>query len=158
MKIKHCQYGQVPQDGLLMYEGYQAQIGALTMCYNERKEPKALGIFMAITSEIFIASLLMLRDVLEAIAPLNLVLQTGNEQLCLIDVKTSVHLIRSKLENLRTGETKWFKEESFDGMVCKAQQQRLSLPPNARLGSVDTSFGWERYVTDVRRCAVRRCI
>ena len=108
--------------------------------------------------QIFIASLLMLRDVLEAIAPLNLVLQTGNEQLCLIDVKTSVHLIRSKLENLRTGETKWFKEESFDDMVCKAQQQRLSLPPNARLGSVDTSFGWERYVTDVRRCAVRRCI
>ena len=65
-----------------MYEGYQAQIGALTMCYNERKEPKALGIFMAITSEILIASLLMQRDVFEAIAPLNLVLQTGNKQLC----------------------------------------------------------------------------
>ena len=43
-----------------LYEGYQAQIGALTMCYNERKEPKALGIFMVVTLEIFIASLLML--------------------------------------------------------------------------------------------------
>ena len=78
---------------------------------------------MAITSEIFIASLLMLRDAFEAIAPLNLVLQTGNEQLCLTDVKTNVHLTRSKLENLRAGESKWFKEENFDDMVCKAQQQ-----------------------------------
>ena len=39
-----------------LYEGYQAEIGALTVCYNKRNEPKALGIFMAITSEIFIAS------------------------------------------------------------------------------------------------------
>ena len=34
-------------------------------------------------------------------------------------------------------------------MVLKAQQQMLSLPPSARLRSADTSFGWERYVTDV---------
>ena len=25
----------------------------------------------------------------------------------------------------------------------------LSLPPSARIRSADTSFGWERYVTDV---------
>ena len=132
-----------------LYEGYVAQIGALTVCYNNRKEPEALGIFMAITSETFIASLLILRDVFEAIAPLNLVLQTGNEQLCFTDVKTYVHLTRLKLENLRAGEVKWFKEENFDDMVLKAQQQTLSLPPSARLRSVDTSFGWERYVEDV---------
>ena len=125
-----------------LYEGYQAQIGALTVCYNEKMEPEALGIFMAITSEIFIASLLMLHDVFEAIAPLNLVLQTGNEQLCLTDVKTYVHLTRSKLEN-------WFKEENFDGKVCKVQQQTLSLPSSARLRSADTSFGWEHDATDV---------
>ena len=132
-----------------LYEGSQAQIGALTMCYNERKEPEALGIFMAITSEIFITSLLMLRDVFKVIAPLNLVLQTRNKQLCLTDVKTYVHLTRSKLENLRAGKTKWFKEKNFNDMVCKAQQQMLSLPPSARLQSTDTSFGWEHYVTDV---------
>ena len=34
-------------------------------------------------------------------------------------------------------------------MVLKTQQQTLSLPPSARLRSVDTSFGWERYVEDV---------
>ena len=39
-----------------LYEGYVTQIGALTVCYNNRKEPEALGIFMAITSETFIAS------------------------------------------------------------------------------------------------------
>ena len=131
-----------------LYEGYQAQIAALTMYY-ERTEPEALGIFMAITSEILIASLLMQRYVFETIAPLNLVLQTGNKQLCLTDVKTYVHLTRSKLENLRTGETKWFKEEKFDDMVHKAQQQKLSLPQSARLQSADTSFGWECYVTNV---------
>ena len=69
-------------------------------------------------------------------APLNLILQTGNGQLCLRDVKTYIHLTKSKLENLRTGETKWFEEEHFDDMACKAQ-------------SADTSFGWEHYVTDV---------
>ena len=117
-----------------MYEGYQAQIGALTVCNNERKEPEALGILMVITSEIFIASLLLLHDVFETIAPLNLLLQIGNEQLCLTDVKTyALHLTRSKLENLRAGETKWFKEENFDDMFHKVQQQMLSLPPIARL-------------------------
>ena len=34
-------------------------------------------------------------------------------------------------------------------MVCKVQQQTLSLPPSARLWCADTSFGWEHYVTDV---------
>ena len=89
---------------------------------------------MVITSEIFIVSLLLLHDVFETIAPLNLLLQIGNEQLCLTDVKTYVlHLTRSKLENLRAGETNWFKEENFDDMVHKVQQQMLSLPPIARL-------------------------
>ena len=53
------------------------------------------------------------------------------------------------MENLRAGETMCFKEENFDDMVCKVQQQTLSLPPSARLQSADISFGWERYVTDV---------
>ena len=116
-----------------LYEDYRAQIGALTVCYNERKEPEALGIFIAITSEIFTASILMLRDVFKAIAPPNLVLQTGNEQLCLTDVITYVLLTRSKLENPMAGEMKRFKEENFDDMACKAQQQTLSLPPSVRL-------------------------
>ena len=131
------------------FEDYRAQIGALTVCYNERKEPEALGIFIAITSEIFTASILMLRDVFKAIAPPNLVLQTGNKQLCLTDVITYVLLTRSKLENPMAGEMKRFKEENFDDMACKAQQQTLSLPPSVRLGSADTSFRWEHYVTDV---------
>ena len=113
-----------------LYEGYQTQIAALTMYYNDRTEPEALGIFMAITSEILITSLLMQRYVFETITPLNLVLQTGNKQLCLTDFKTYVHLTRSKLENLRTGEMKWFKEEKFDDMVHKAQQQKLSKSPS----------------------------
>ena len=77
-------------------------------------------------------------DAFKDIAPLNLVLQKGNEQLCLT---TYVHLSRSKLENLMAGELKRFKEENFDDMVFKAQQQTLSLPPSARLQSAETSFG-----------------
>ena len=34
-------------------------------------------------------------------------------------------------------------------MVSKVQQQTLSLRPIASLQSADTSFEWERYVTDV---------
>ena len=79
-----------------LYECYQAQLGALTVCFNERKELEALGMFMAITSEIFIASYIYI--VYKAIAPLNLVLQTGIKQLCLTDVKTYIHITRSKLK------------------------------------------------------------
>ena len=88
---------------------------------------------MTITSEIFITSLCMLHDVFEAIAPLNLVLQTVNEQLCLTDVMTYAHQSMSKLENLRAGETKWLKEENLDDMVHRVQQQMLRLSPCARL-------------------------
>ena len=61
-----------------LYEGYQMQLSALNVCFNEQCKPEALGIFMSITSNIFIATLLMLRNVFDAIAPLNLVLQTTN--------------------------------------------------------------------------------
>ena len=53
-----------------------------------------------------------------------------------------------KIGKSNAGETKWFKIENFDDMVCKGQQQTLSLPPRARLRSADTSFGWKHYVTD----------
>ena len=56
-----------------------------------------MGIFMAITPEIFIGSLLMLRD-----APLNLVLNTDNEQLSLTDVKTYVHQTKFGKQNWKT--------------------------------------------------------
>ena len=36
-----------------------------------------------------------------------------------------------------------------DDIVCKAQQQTLSLPPSPRLRYAVTSFGWEHYVVDV---------
>ena len=91
----------------------------------------------------------MLRNVFEAKTPLNSVLKTDKEQLCLTNVKTYVHLTISKLENLNADETKWIKEETFDDMVHKVQQQTLSLPPSARLRSADTSFGWEHYANDV---------
>ena len=51
----------------------------------------------------------------------------------MVCLKYFVNNCKSKLENLRAGETKWFKEEIFDDMVHKAQQQTLSLPPSARL-------------------------
>ena len=132
-----------------LYEGYQMQFGALNVCFNERCEPEALGIFMSITSDIFIATLFMLHDVFDAIAPLNLVLQTNNKQLCLADVKTYVQLTKSALEKLSTGERKWFTQENFDNKVCKAREQMLSLPPSSRLRSADENFEWERFAADV---------
>ena len=53
------------------------------------------------------------------------------------------------MENVRADETKWFKEQNFNDMVCKTQQQALNLPPSVRLRSANKSFGLERYITDV---------
>ena len=130
-----------------LYEGYQAHIGALTVFYKKRKEPKGLGIFLAITLEIFIITY----------ATQFIQSHTSSELSCpsrqraalfgrCQDLQPSNQV---KLENLQAGETKWFKEENFDDMVRKTQQQRLSLSPSARLQSADTSFGWERYATNV---------
>ena len=56
---------------------------ALTVCLNKRKEPEALGLFTEIKDEEFTTSILMLRDIFDAVHPLNLVIQKGDGLLCL---------------------------------------------------------------------------
>ena len=49
-----------------------------------------MGLFAALAEEEFLATLLLLRDIFDAIAPLNLALQKSHESLCLSDVKTYI--------------------------------------------------------------------
>ena len=56
-----------------VYDGYQQLLVALSVALNERWEPEAVGLFAAKEEE-FLATLLLLRDIFDAIAPLNLAL------------------------------------------------------------------------------------
>ena len=74
------------------YKGYKQFLDALAVCYNERKESEALGLFiLAVTPEI-IATVLLLLEVFNCIRLLILFLQKGQVFLCLSQAQTVVDL------------------------------------------------------------------
>ena len=52
------------------FKGYRHFLHALAVCYNERKEAEALGLFVQATSQETIATVLMLMEVFNCIRPL----------------------------------------------------------------------------------------
>ena len=50
-------------------DGYKQFLHTLGVCVNEHSEPEATGYFAEITDGFFIATILMLRDVFEAVQP-----------------------------------------------------------------------------------------
>ena len=73
-----------------VYDGYQQLLVTLSVALNERWEPEAMGLFAALVKEEFLATLLLLMDISDAIAPLNLALQKIHESLCFSDGKTYI--------------------------------------------------------------------
>ena len=73
---------------MAVYDGCQQLLVNLSVAMNERQEPEAMGLFAALVEEEFLATLLLRRDIFDAVAPLNLALQKSHESLCLSDVKT----------------------------------------------------------------------
>ena len=73
-----------------VYDGYQQLLVTLSVALNERWEPEAMGLFAALVKEEFFATLLLLMDISDAIAPLNLALQKSHESLCFSDGKTNI--------------------------------------------------------------------
>jgi len=107
---------------------------ALGVCVNERKEPEATGIFAEITDETFIATILMLRDVFEAVQPLNLVLQKGDGSLCLADIPVYLNKTLQGLKKLEDPDCrKWCQEEKFNELKSLANDEALNMPPSANL-------------------------
>ena len=114
------------------YKGYKQFLDALAVCYNERKESEALGLFiLAVTPEI-IATVLMLLEVLNCIRPLILFLQKGQDSLCLSEAQTVVDLTILNLKNA-VHKKIYFKEEQFNQMYLQATEQVLSLLPSTNL-------------------------
>ena len=60
---------------MVVYDEYQQLLVALSAALNERWESEAMGLFTALAEEEFLATLLLYRDIFDAIAPLNLALQ-----------------------------------------------------------------------------------
>ena len=125
-----------------LYNGYIQFSSALTVCLNERKEPESLGLFTEIKDEEFTATILMLRDVLDAVQPLNLVLHKGDGSLCLSDLPIYLNKTLLALEKLHDENKRlWFNRKKFLEMQTTAEEQPLSLPPSANLrNSIKFSF------------------
>ena len=55
-----------------VYDGYQQLLVALSVALNERREPEAIGLLVALAKEEFLATLLLLRDIFDVIPPFKL--------------------------------------------------------------------------------------
>ena len=71
-----------------------------------------MGLFAALGEAEFLATLLLLRDIFDAISPLNIALQKSHESLCLSNVKTYVDKTQDALKKLAI-KGHWFDEEKF---------------------------------------------
>ena len=121
--------------------GYRQFVSALATCYNEKREPEALGLIMQICNPSIISTILMLMEVFQCNGPLDLVLPKGEGALCISDLPTYVELTLSHLTSIK--ETcKWFTLEKINELKNVADEQIQSLPPAARLQGSD-SFVWE---------------
>lgn len=80
------------------FKGYRHFLNALTSCYNERKEPEALGLFIQATSMENVATILMLLEVFTNIKPLLLYFQKSQESICLSTAQTCVDITFHKLD------------------------------------------------------------
>ena len=98
--------------GTAVYDDYQQLLVTLSVALNERREPEAMGLFAALGEAEFLATLLLLRDIFDAISPLNIALQKSHESLCLSNVKTYVDKTQDALKKLAI-KGHWFDEEKF---------------------------------------------
>ena len=113
-----------------LYNGYKQFLSALPVRLNERKEPKALGLFTEIKDEEFTATILMLREVTNTVLPLNFVLQKDHGPLCLPDL-IYLNKVLLALEKLHDeNKSVWFNRKKFLEMQTTADEQTLSLLPS----------------------------
>ena len=98
-----------------VYDSYQQLLVTLSVALNERWEPEAMGLFAALAEEKFLATLLLLSDIFDAITPLNLALQKSHESLCLSNVKTCIDKTQDALEKLAI-KGHWFDKENLKSL------------------------------------------
>ena len=140
-----------------LYNGYKQFLSALAVCLNERQEPEALGLFTEIKGEEFTATILMLRNIFDAVQPLNLALQKSDGLPCLYVPmylnKTLLALEKLPDENKRV----WFNRKKFLEMQTTAEEQMLSLPPSANLRN-SVKFSFEKFCDETYPCFITRFV
>ena len=125
-------------------------MSALAACVNKRKEPDVLGISVEIISPKFLATILMLRDLLAGVQPLNLVLQKSGESLVLADIPVCLDKTISFLENLKSAnKTRFFTKPNFNKLFHFSKEEMPSLPPSFRTRLNQQLLEWEQFGTNV---------
>ena len=84
----------------VVYDRYQQLLVALSVALNERREPEAMDRFVALAEEELLTTLLLPRDIIDAIASLNLALGEKLESSCLSDVKAYIDKTQDALKKL----------------------------------------------------------
>ena len=106
---------------------------------------KQTRIFAEITDGTFIATIFMIRDVFEAVQPLNLVLQKGDGSLCLADIPVCLNKTLQGLKKLENSDCrKWCQEKKFNELKT-ANYEALNVPPSANLHNTN-QFDFDSFI------------
>ena len=121
-------------------EGYKQFLHALGVCLNGCSEPEATRIFVEINDGTFSATILMLRDVFEAVQLLNLVLQKGDGSLCLAEIPVYFNKTLQGLKKLDNSDCcKWCQEKKFNELKTLASDEALKMSLSANLRNASQS-------------------
>ena len=121
-------------------------VSALVTCGNLRKEPDACGIFVAITSPKFLATILMLCGIFSGVQPLNLALQKSGELLVLADIPLYLDKTMSFLEKLKSTSKRPFSKNQISIIFFK--EAMASYPPSSCTQSNQQFFEWKQFETN----------
>ena len=131
---------------MTFFKGYRHFIHALSVCFNERKEAEALGLFIQATSLRNVATILMLLEVFTSIKPLLLYFQKSQGCVCLSEAQAYVTKTLQNLEAVKTTR-KCFSLENFQNMMTVASEETFNLPPSSRIRT--QPFVFDEFKNDV---------
>ena len=132
---------------LSVVRGYRQFVSSLVVCYNERREPEALGLLMQLCKPDIVATILMLLEVFKSTGPLNLILQKGDGSLCLAEIPALLEISIHQLSTSKD-DRKWLKEDTFLEMKNVAEEEIVNLPVASRLRE-SVVFDWSTFESKI---------
>ena len=88
----------------------------------------------------------MLRYVIEAVQTFNLILQKGDDSLCLADIPVYLNKTLQGLKKLKNSNCrKWCQEKKFNKLKTLANDEALNMPPSANLRNAN-QFDFDSFI------------
>ena len=141
--VEMCHKNNVMLVAPNIHRWYNQFLAALVTFNNNLKEPEALYFMMLLTKSPIIATVLLLLDVLECTAPLNLALQKGGRSLNFSTISGYLNLTITKLNGIKQAP-KSMKIEQFTELKQSVENKILKLSILANDRNND-KFVWRHF-------------